>query len=147
MDNHVPVSAKSIIQPLRPLWPDWSGPFPVDPRVSMGYAATSFLHEKERIFVISAVEVAADKDGIDRGPEYHISISKRSVAGACRCSAAEAMWVLHQFGLDGAEEDNHVPGGVARNFWRTVADALVGLECACKEAEQAVVDGDYVWRA
>lgn len=141
------IAAESIIKPLRPLRSGWEGPFSVDPRVTFGYAATSWLHTKERIFVISAVEVALDKDGIDRGPEYHISISKRSVAGACRCSVAEAMWVLHQFGLDGAEEDNHVPGGVVRNFWRTVSDALVGLECACKEAEQAVVEDDYVWRA
>ena len=27
------------------------------------------------------------------------------------------------------------------------ADRLVGKECQCVDTEQAVVDGDYVWRA
>lgn len=96
------------------------------------------------LFAISAVEVAVDKDGIDRGPEYHISISKNGA----RCSSFEAKWVLSAFGLNGAEEDNHVPHGIARNFWRPVAERLIGLECACKKEEIAVREdkGDYVWR-
>lgn len=140
------ISAESIIKPLRPLYPGWHGPIAVPPRYTMGFAGQSWMSVKHSLFVISALEVAKDKDGIDRGPEFHISISKRSGPNVARCSVAEAAWVLHQFGLDGAEEDNHVPGGVVRNFWRPVADAMVGLECACKEAEQAVVEGDYVWR-
>lgn len=140
------ISAESIIKPLRPLYPGWQGPIPVGAHVTLGYAGAGWLHAGHGLFVISALEVAKDKDGIDRGPEFHISISKRSGPNPSRCSVAEAAWVLHQFGLDGAEEDNHVPGGVVRNFWRPVADAMVGLECACKEAEQAVVEGDYVWR-
>ena len=140
------ISAESIIKPLRPLYPGWNGPMAVSPAVTLGYAGQSFWNLKHQLFVISAVEVAIDKDGIDRGSEYHLSISKQTRAKADRCSAAEALWVLHQFGLAGAEEDNHVPNGMVRNFWRPVADALVGLECACKEAEQAVVEGDYVWR-
>ena len=140
------ISAESIIKPLRPLYPGWNGPMGVNHAVTLGFAGQSFWSLQHQLFVISAVEVAMDKDGIDRGPEYHISISKQTRAKADRCSAAEAAWVLHQFGLDGAEEDNHVPDGVVRNFWRPVAEAMVGLECACKEAEQAVVEGDYVWR-
>ena len=96
--------------------------------------------------MFSAVEVAKDADNIDRGPEYHISISKD---GRRRCTRSEAIQVLKQFNLDGAEEDNHVPYGIVRNFWRPVAENLVGLECACKKDEPAIVEdkGDYVWRA
>lgn len=53
------------------------------------------------------------------------------------------------FQLDnGWEEDNHVPYGIARNFWRPLAENLVGIECKCKEEEPAIVEdkGDYVWR-
>ena len=140
------ISVQSIIRPLWPLYPGWYGPIVIPGSVTMGYAGFAWQNLQHGLLVISAVEVAKDKDGIDRGPEYHLSITARGLIGVGRCSASQAAWVLHQFGLDGAEEDNHVPGGVARNFWRPVADALVGLECACKEAEQAVVEGDYVWR-
>lgn len=102
--------------------------------------------------VLSAVEVARDADGIDRGPEYHVSISSVDFAAANpkpkRCQYLDAVWVLKQFKLESAEEDNHVPGGVVRNFWRTVAEPLIGLECACKADEPAIREdkGDYVWR-
>lgn len=114
--------------------------------ISMGYAAHGWINPNHGLKVISAVEVAKDKDGIDRGPEYHISISKFTGDRVLRCSAAEAAFVLNQFGLEGAEEDNHVPNGLVRNFWRPVADNLVGLECACKEEETPVIEGDYIWR-
>ncbi|OTP79436.1 hypothetical protein PAMC26577_00815 [Caballeronia sordidicola] len=98
--------------------------------------------------MISAVEVAAAEGGIDKGPEYHISISKQSKHGPGRCTTAEAVWVCGQFELLEAEEDNHVPNGVVRNFWRPVADRLVGIECACKGDEPAIVEdkGDFIWR-
>jgi hypothetical protein len=85
---------------------------------------------------------------VDKGPEYHVSISKQLFAGPTRCTSDEARWVLEQFGLDGAEEDNHVPGGVVRNFWRPVATGLIGLECECKAEEPAIREdkGDFVWR-
>ena len=137
--------AESVIKPLRPK-PGWRGPFFVPAQVSLGYAAESWFHPTQYIFVISAVEVAKDKDGIDRGPEYHISISKRCGGDVQRCSAAEASWALDQFGLEGAEEDNHVPNGQVRNFWRTVSEPLIGLECACKATEPVILEGDYEWR-
>ena len=65
-----------------------------------------------------------------------------------RIDTNEAKWVLAEFGLDGAEEDNHVPHGIVRNFWRPVASGLVGKECRCK-AEEVVIrenKGDFVWR-
>lgn len=136
----------SIIQPLRPRensgWCRLSNP----PQwVSLGYDAERYFHEETDLSVITAVEVAKDDDGIDRGPEYHISIS---LAGMARCTSQQAKQVLADFGCVGAEEDNHVPFGVVRNFWRPVADRFVGLECACKENEPAIVEdkGDFTWR-
>jgi hypothetical protein len=79
----------------------------------------------------------------------HISISKQLPNGTGgRCDSNEAKCVLVQFGLDGAEEDNHVPHGIVRNFWRPLADRLVGLECPCKENEPEIREdkGDIVWR-
>lgn len=135
-----------IIHPLRPkVSRGWLAGPPVPPAVSLGYSAESWQHLSTGLCVISAVEVARDGDGIDRGPEYHLSISLR---GRRRCSSQDAQQVLRDFGLDGAEEDNHVPGGFVRNFWRPVADRFVGMECACKASEPAVVEdrGDFVWR-
>lgn len=135
-----------IIHPLRPKdgtgWSQLSNP---PAWVTLGYTSERWHHLAQGLHVISAVEVAQDADGIDRGPEYHISISR----GGKRCSSANARQVLRDFGCDGAEEDNHVPHGIVRNFWRPVADRLVGLECACKASEPAIVadKGDYVWRA
>ncbi len=139
----------SVIQPLAPkdaaAWVCLGdvrqvlrSPFPV-----MGYQHPEFFLQ-----VFSAVEVVNDpKERIPKGPEYHISIVRR-VGGnkPTRCSAAEAKWVLEQFGLDGWEEDNHTPGGQARNFWRPVAEPLVGLECACRNEENVLVEDDYTSR-
>lgn len=136
----------SIIQPLRPQanagWVRLTNP---PAWVSLGFEAELWFHSETSLAVISAVEVAKDKDGIDRGPEYHISIS---VAGQARCSSQQAKAVLASFGCEGAEEDNHVPHGIVRNFWRPVADRFVGLECACKADEPAIVEdrGDFIWR-
>lgn len=136
---------ENVIQRLRPGGPGWEdlGDYRV-----LGWPARRWWHAKASLLVMSAVEVASDKDGIDRGPEYHISVSKQHVAGPRRCSSEEGTWVLQQFGLQGAEEDNHVPGGVVRNYWRTVAEPMIGLECACKADEPAIVEdkGDFVWR-
>ena len=133
-----------IISPLAPKGNGWIEHVVPAVIVRLGYPARAFYHAATRVQVISAVEVAKDKDGIDRGPEYHVSISRNQT----RIDSEGAKWVLAQFGLDGAEEDNHAPDGFVRNFWRPVADRLVGLECACKAEESAVVEdkGDFVWR-
>lgn len=137
---------RSIVSVLRPKGPGWSE-LPCDKRLTVGYPGRTFYHQKSCLAVISAVEVA-DDGKIDKGPEYHISISKQTVLGPSRCDSNEAKWVLREFSLDGAEEDNHVPNGVVRNFWRPVAHALVGMECECKAEEPAIVEdkGDFVWR-
>lgn len=134
----------SVIRPKRPHGTGWLREQNPNELVSMGFPAEAWQHLNSGIFVISAVEVASDDD-IDKGPEYHISISK---PGRRRCTSQEAKWVLRQFGLEEAEEDNHVPNGFVRNFWRPVADRLVGLECKCKADEPAIREdkGDFVWR-
>jgi hypothetical protein len=140
--------ARSIVQTLRPRFAGWFE-MPVPAAITqMGGVARLWLHDERRLAVISAVEVAVDGDGKDRGPEYHLSISRQTPSGPTRCSSDAARWVLRQFGLDGAEEDNHVPYGVVRNFWRPVAEPLIGMECECKAEEPAIVEdkGDFVWR-
>lgn len=139
----------NLISPKRPTGPGWRQ-LPAPPAwATLGYASSAWFHGESNLAVISAVEVAKDADNIDRGPEYHVSISKQIPGSSTgRCSSADALWVIAQFGLTDAEEDNHVPSGKVRNFWRPVADKLVGLECACKEQETAIREdkGDYIWR-
>jgi hypothetical protein len=134
-----------IVKPKRPVAGRWKhGPLPPTLPAS-GYPIEFWYHPVHGFKVLSAVEVAIDKDGIDRGPAYHVSISKR---GERRVSSTDAKMILRQFDLDGAEEDNHVPHGFVRNFWRPVADRFVGMECACKAEEPAIREdkGDFVWR-
>ena len=135
---------RSIIAVLRPSNPGWVE-IPGAQRYTMGFPALSFWYLPRNLFAISAVETMADED---KGPEYHISISKSLPSGVKRCDSNEARWVLAQFGLEGAEEDNHVPYGKVRHFWRPVANGLVGLECECKAEEPAIVEdrGDFIWR-
>ena len=136
-----------IIKPLRPgkHWRQWPTPKHL---AAEGYPCERWYYAERMIQVISAVEVASDKDGSSNGPEYHISISRLEGADPARVDSFTAQWVLKQFALEGAEEDNHVQGGVVRNFWRPVAENLVGKECECKADEPAIVEdkGDFVWR-
>lgn len=137
-----------IIKPKRPTGPGWHQ-LPRPHQWASSYPTEFWFHAANMLSVITAVEVANDGDGIDKGPEYHISISTPGPDGKpARVSSADALWVLAQFGVDGAEEDNHVPNGAVRNFWRPVADRLVGLECACKADEPEIREdkGDFIWR-
>lgn len=145
----------AVIQPLRPLNQRRTEWFQDDAihndLLSAGYPIERWLHYGTDIQVLSAVEVAVDKDGSSNGPEYHISVSRAVYTPkfhAARIDTNAAKWVLAEFGLDGAEEDNHVPNGVVRNFWRPVASGLVGKECRCKAEEVVVKEnkGDFVWR-
>lgn len=133
-----------IIKPKRPSGPGWVRQPDPPKQVTMGFTGEAYFHPESIIYVITAVEVAKDADGIDRGPEYHVSMSK----DRRRCTAADALWVQAVFGMLDAEEDNHVPNGVVRNFWRPVADKFVGMDCACKDAEPVMREdkGDYIWR-
>ena len=142
-----------LLQPKQPVMSDWAKmPAPAE-WVTLGFRGEAWYHAASGIAVISAVEVAKDTDGIDRGPEYYLSISRRIPDGTpsgrvVRCTSQEAMEVLRQFDCTDAEEDNHVPHGLVRNFWRPVADRFVGMVCACKDTEPAMIEdkGDYTWR-
>ncbi|WP_395026564.1 hypothetical protein [Comamonas odontotermitis] len=95
--------------------------------------------------VISSVEHPEPAPGeMDLGPEYHITITHEHG----RCRSSDALWVLSEFGVADAKEDNHVPNGFVRNFWRPVADHLSGYECPCQDSEPAMREdkGDFVWR-
>lgn len=136
----------SLIKPMRPTGHGWVGG--EDMSHLLGWPTEAWFHREHLLQVFSAVEVASDKEGIGPAePHYHISVSRlvRDHQPE-RCTLSHAMWALAQFNLSEAIEDNHVPDGKVRNFWRPVADPLVGKECVCVAEEVAVVEGDYVWR-
>lgn len=138
---------QSIVAVLRPRLVGWRE-VPTD-TLPAGFngPTRAFIHDASSLAVISAVEFI--DDGKVDGPEYHLSISRQHpTLGTRRCSSNEARWVLVQFGMEGGREDNHVPG-LVRNFWRPVADPMVGRECLCVEGENAIVEdkGDFIWRA
>lgn len=137
----------SIIQPKRPTAPGWRlATWWTCPRelADLGYPVEAWEHPESGPFVLSAVEVAHDPGAPDLGPEYHLSVSLRGR----RCSTADALFALAAFELLDAKEDNHVPNGKVRNWWRPVADHLAGFECPCQDSEPAMVEdkGDFVWR-
>jgi hypothetical protein len=138
----------SIVQPKRPAGPGWAraawwrAPAALAAR---GYPVEAWEHAASGMFVLSAVEVPTPEPGeVSVGPEYHLSMSY----GGHRCSSGDAVWALREFDLAEAKEDNHVPSGRVRNFWRPVADPLAGYECPCVDAEPAMREdkGDFVWR-
>lgn len=110
---------------------------------ALGYQSDWYSHP-EGYIAISALEVT---DGILRNetiPQYHISISKNGG----RCDSQEAQFILTQFGLSDALEDNHVPSGIVRNFWQPVDENKIGMECHCVNEEPAIKEdkGDFIWR-
>jgi hypothetical protein len=145
--NAQPINVESIVKPKVPNgrgWEQIKNHMTRQLDALGGYPNQTWYHLQTGLLAISAVEVATDPGQPSLGPEYHLSIS------ACgnRCSAADALWVLAQFDLTDAKEDNHVPSGKVRNFWRPVADGLSGYECHCVGEEPAMREdkGDYVWR-
>src|SRR5216684_3688654 len=100
----------SVVQPLRPLnqgRTQWFRDFAIAAGlIKAGYPIERWLHYATDIQVLSAVEVATDKDGSSNGPEYHLSASRMVYAPqfhAVRIDTNAAKWVLAEFGLDGAE--------------------------------------------
>jgi hypothetical protein len=105
-----------------------------------------YVHEYGRAFVVSALELADYPDGSGvRGPQWHLSISGRGKHGRVeRPDEKRVRQVLRDFGLEGAEEDNHHPGH-ARHFWLPV-DLARRVTCECKETEETIVEPDgYRW--
>lgn len=139
----------SFVQAKRPRLAGWREvTVPPLPWRRQPLAIAAFFHDGASLGVLSSVEFI--DDGKVDGPEYHLSISRQHrTLGTKRCSSNEARWALVQFGVPEAVEDNHVPNGVVRNFWRPVADPMVGRECLCVAEENAIREdkGDYVWRA
>ncbi len=133
---------ESIIKPKIPISKKWIKSQKDTSMFSLGYESFGYFHPMG-FYVISALEVATD-NGVSKGPEYHISISKNGN----RCTSNEAKWVCKQFGMIDAIEDNHTPGGIARSFWLPVAEKYIGEECKCVNEENAIVEdnGDYIWR-
>lgn len=141
------ISGRSIIQPKQPNGKGWHAAtwWRKPPQLALlGYPVQAWEHRETGLFVLSAVEVANEPGQPQLGPEYHLSISRNG--GRCPGNVAKA--VLRAFGLEDAKEDNHVPSGFVRNFWRPVADHLSGYECPCVEDEPAMREdkGDFVWR-
>ena len=133
-------TVKSLVSPKRPDNDSWIYQGRTSPNVTLGYEGHAWRHREQGLFVISAVEVAEQ----ERGPDYHVSISRRGG----RCSRAQAKMVLRHFDMLDAEEDNHVPYGYVRNFFLPVNANLVGKECPCKADEPAIVEdkGEFTWR-
>lgn len=143
----------SIVKPKRPIGSGWARESSaalqaIMHATAMATTSEAWHHGESGIQVFSAVEVAREPGQPNLGPEYHLSVSKRGGTGPRRTTAAEALWCLAQFDLVDAKEDNHVPSGTVRNFWRPVADRLSGYECPCADSEPAVREdkGDFVWR-
>ena len=128
----------SAVQPKTTRKDGWINCGQADPYMTLGYPGFVFENPQLNLFVITAVEV------MESGATYHLSMSR----DGHRCSRAEAKYILKCFGMQDAEEDNHVPSGVARNFFLPVNENLIGHECPCKVTEPAIVEdkGEYVWR-
>lgn len=141
-----------IVKPYRPRgkgWVQWD--VGSDDLRCRAYAIERWYNRAHEVQVLSAVEVSTEMSGvIPATPHYHLSISKLVYLAYRpeRCSSAKARWVLEEFGMDGALEDNHVAHGIVRNFWRPVAEPSVGKQCPCVDEEPAIREdkGDYIWR-
>jgi hypothetical protein len=140
------MSVISIIQPKAPKTEGWQVAtwWELPKEADLGYPIVAYEHISSGLFCLSAVEVANEPGQPELGAEYHLSISRHGK----RCTSSDAAFALHAFDLEDAKEDNHVPNGFVRNYWRPVADNLSGYECKCVDEEPAMKEdkGDFVWR-
>lgn len=132
-----------ITAPKRPAtWKQWEEiPIPshilaTAPRGTM-LCTPERWHLRRRIVVISSVELV-DWRGSPAW-QFHVSVS----GGGVRATPEQTRRALDDFGLVGAEEDNHHATGIARHFWR-MCSAAPGDEtqCECKDDERTVVQAD-----
>jgi len=137
----------SIFRPPSEQWEQWPvsvAGFEVKPIVAERYYC-----ESHRVQVITSLECVQPEDGTPARVEYHLSVSAIDVDGSVmRADEQLAQWALRQFGFAGGLQDNHVPSGRVRNYWRPIADPLQGQECPCVDDEPAMIEmqGDYTWR-
>lgn len=135
-------SVISVVQPKKPSGSKW---VQLDYQGFTGYPTMMFRHKTSKLCVISAVEVASDAPGHEPICSYHISMTKN---GKRRTRPEETRFILRAFDMEDANEDNHVPGGIARNFWRPVNDNMADHVCPCQDSEPAIREdkGSFVWR-
>jgi hypothetical protein len=97
--------------------------------------------QRSAVIVISALEMAElPGAGGAVGPTWHASISRLGK----RPKPRDVERCLRDFGLVGAEQDNHHPGG-AKHFFQPVDPRYRGV-CECKTTEQVITEPDgYQW--
>ena len=141
------LSVPSAVQPMIPRGEGWHQ-VPLPGFSTLGYPGQAWEHPRHHLLVISAVEVASQADDLEPECVYHVSLSCQKKGRCRRCTPEQARFVLQAFDMKGALEDNHVPFGKVRNYWRPVAEAEIGRECACVADEPAIREdkGSYVWR-
>ena len=103
--------------------------------------ANGRAYRRGALLAISSLQIADLPDGSgETGPQWHVSISLKGK----RPKDNHVRSALRDFGMLGAEEDNHHPGN-ARHFWMP-CDPARRVDCECKASEDVIVDPDcYRW--
>jgi hypothetical protein len=133
----------TLPEPKTPQGGSWTKAGPMKPHPDPDMIGHGFIYDHlSGIRAISAVEFLEFKGGNgEKRFEYHLSISN---AGR-RANQDQVKQAVADFGMEGAEEDNH-SASVTRNFWLPVG-AKVAPECPCKEIEKPHDEGDgFIWR-
>ncbi len=112
-----------MLTPKQPSSPGWLQVQTPPAQAFGGRSRETWVHEQSGLFAITEVEFG----GGDAGQSVVYRLSVR-LAGV-RCSAAEALWALTEFGLLDAREDNFSPGGRERNFSLTVRCTADHTDC------------------
>ena len=85
---------------------------------------------------ISAVQM------VDGKPQWQVSFSHMGA----RIPSGWMEALLKQWDIEEFDEDNHVPNGKVRNYWKPF-DSLTPTVCPCKDKEPPTEEeGGYVWR-
>lgn len=97
--------------------------------------------QKGSIVVLSSLEHAElPGSGGLAGPTWHISVSRYGK----RPTPKDVGRALRDFGMVGADEDNHHPG-VARHYFMPI-DPAYRSACECKTTEDVIVEKDgFAW--
>jgi hypothetical protein len=116
-------------------------------RIAKRGNAELFQHCIADLWVLSTVDFIPVTEG-GNGWEYHISICKLRRGRPTVATDDQARLALRAFGMLAAGEDNHTPGGVARNFWLPVNGSALHCDCLAAEEPRPMGDGTTgaVWR-
>jgi hypothetical protein len=128
------------MQEKLPRGAEWQ-PLPV-PRVLWTSNTLSVSRwQRGAVLVVSALEDAElPGAGGASGPTWHVSISRLGK----RPRPRDVAHALRDFGMVGAEQDNHHPG-VAQHYFMPV-DPAYRSACECKTTEDVIVEADgYTW--